>query len=60
MVVLSEPFLKKGWTNYKLDGIAARSVNPEQQLLPTWHKWPKAVLPTRLTIADLITSVIAV
>lgn len=49
----------KGWTNYELDGIAARSGKREPQLLPTWHKSPKALLPTRLTVSDLITSVIA-
>lgn len=42
IVVLSEPFFKKGWTNYELDGIVARSVNGEQQLLPIWHKVSKA------------------
>ncbi|WP_353037588.1 DUF1883 domain-containing protein [Mesorhizobium sp. M1076] len=51
--------VQKGWTNYELDGIAARSVKREQKLLPTWHKSPKALLQTRLTISYLITSVIA-
>lgn len=42
IVVLSESFFKKGWTNYELDGIVSRSVNGEQQLLPIWHKVSKA------------------
>jgi len=42
MVVLSEAFFKKGWTNYELDGIVSRSVNGEQQLLPIWHKVTKS------------------
>lgn len=42
LVVLSDPFFKKGWTNYELDGIVSRSVNGEQQLLPIWHKVSKA------------------
>jgi hypothetical protein len=34
--VLSPSFTSKGWPNYELDGIAARSVG-EQALLPIWH-----------------------
>lgn len=42
IVVLSESFFKKGWTNYELDGIVTRSISGEQQLLPIWHKVSKA------------------
>lgn len=42
IVVLSESFFKKGWTNYELDGIVNRSISGEQQLLPIWHKVSKA------------------
>lgn len=42
LVILSEAFFKKGWTNYELDGIVSRSVSGEQQLLPIWHKVSKA------------------
>lgn len=37
LVVFSEAFFKKGWTNYELDGIVTRSVSGEQILLPIWH-----------------------
>lgn len=37
VVVLSKAFLKKGWTQYELDGIITRSVGGEQVLLPIWH-----------------------
>ncbi|WP_165728558.1 DUF1883 domain-containing protein [Pseudoalteromonas sp. 31A1] len=37
LVVLSPPFIKKGWTNYELDGIVTRTVSGEQVLLPIWH-----------------------
>ena len=37
LVVLSPSFLRKGWTNYELDGIITRSVSGEQILLPIWH-----------------------
>lgn len=42
IVVLSESFFSKGWTNYELDGIVSRSLTGEQQLLPIWHKVSKA------------------
>lgn len=41
IVVLSQSFLKKGWTNYELDGLVSRSVSGEQILLPIWHKITK-------------------
>ena len=32
LVVLSPSFIKKGWTNYELDGIVTRTVSGEQVL----------------------------
>lgn len=37
IVVLSKSFIKKGWTNYELDGIITKVVSGEQVLLPIWH-----------------------
>ncbi|MFB9315824.1 DUF1883 domain-containing protein [Nocardioides plantarum] len=37
IVVLSEPFFKKGWTNHELDGLVTRTVAGQQSLLPIWH-----------------------
>ncbi|WP_410644979.1 DUF1883 domain-containing protein [Amycolatopsis sp. lyj-346] len=37
VVVLSEAFFAKGWTNHELDGLVTRSVAGEQSLLPIWH-----------------------
>ncbi|MFG3202036.1 DUF1883 domain-containing protein [Streptomyces sp. NPDC048192] len=37
IVVLSEPFFAKGWTNHELDGLVTRNVAGEQSLLPIWH-----------------------
>lgn len=37
IVVLSRNFIKKGWTNYELDGIMTRVVDGGQVLLPIWH-----------------------
>ena len=44
VVILSESFFAKGWTNHELDGLVTRSVAGEQSLLPIWH---------RLSAADL-------
>ncbi len=41
IVVLSQAFLGKGWTNYELDGLVTRAVTGEQVLLPIWHKISK-------------------
>lgn len=41
VVVLSRAFLKKGWTNYELDGLVTRAVSGEQVLLPIWHNITK-------------------
>ena len=37
VVVLSEAFFHKGWTNHELDGLVTRNVAGEQSLLPIWH-----------------------
>ena len=42
IVVLSKDFIKKGWTNYELDGIITKVVSGEQILLPIWHNITKA------------------
>ena len=44
LVVLSRNFIKKGWTNYELDGIVTRNVSGEQILLPIWHEITKQEL----------------
>lgn len=41
VVVLSQSFFAKGWTNYELDGLVTRAVGGEQVLLPIWHKVSK-------------------
>lgn len=37
IVVLSKAFMRKGWTNYELDGIITKANTGEQVLLPIWH-----------------------
>lgn len=41
VVVLSQAFFGKGWTNYELDGLVTRAVTGEQILLPVWHNVSK-------------------
>jgi hypothetical protein len=40
VVVLSESFFKKGWSNYELDGLVTREVaeGGAQLILPLWHR----------------------
>ena len=41
IVVLSKEFIRKGWTNYELDGIITKAVTGEQIILPIWHNLTK-------------------
>lgn len=41
VVVLSQSFFGKGWTEYELDGLVTRAVSGEQILLPVWHNVSK-------------------
>ena len=41
IVVVSKDFVKKGWTNYELDGIITKAVSGEQIVLPIWHNISK-------------------
>jgi hypothetical protein len=53
VVVLSEAFFAKGWTNYELDGLVTRSVTEEQILLPVWHNVTrKQVVDYSASLAD--------
>jgi hypothetical protein len=53
IVVLSPDFIKKGWTNYELDGIITRSVSDEQVVLPIWHNiTKKQVIEYSPSLAD--------
>ncbi|MEP4374145.1 MAG: toll/interleukin-1 receptor domain-containing protein, partial [Algoriphagus sp.] len=55
IVVLSRNFIKKGWTNYELDGIITRMVSGEQVLLPIWHEiTKKEVMDFSPSIADRV------
>ncbi|MEJ7809743.1 MAG: toll/interleukin-1 receptor domain-containing protein [Gemmatimonadaceae bacterium] len=53
VVVLSQSFFQKGWTNYELDGLVTRAVSGEQVLLPIWHNITKQqVLEYSPSLAD--------
>lgn len=55
VVVLSKHFLKKGWTNYELDGFVTRSNTGEQILLPVWHNISKReVIEYSPSLADKV------
>ena len=55
IVVLSRSFIKKGWTNYELDGIISKANTGEQVLLPIWHGITKQeVLDYSPSLADKV------
>lgn len=43
VVVLSDSFFEKGWSNYELDGLVTREIaqNGTQIILPIWHRVTK-------------------
>ena len=52
---LSFTFIKKGWTNYELDGIISKANTGEQVLLPIWHGITKQeVLDYSPSLADKV------
>jgi len=55
IVVLSEAFFRKEWTQRELDGLFAREVNGEKVILPIWHKISKnEVIRYSPIIADMV------
>jgi hypothetical protein len=53
IVVLSNNFIKKGWTNYELDGIITKANTGEQIILPIWHNiTKKEVIDFSPSLAD--------
>lgn len=53
IVVLSNNFINKGWTNYELDGIITKVITGEQQVLPIWHNiTKKEVIDFSPSLAD--------
>jgi TIR domain len=38
VVIISPDYIRKGWTQYELDGIMSMNVNGKQRLLPIWHR----------------------
>lgn len=55
LVVFSQAFFGKGWTNYELDGLVTRAVSGEQILLPIWHNVSKQeVAEYSPSLADMV------
>lgn len=55
VIVFSEMFFKKGWTNYELDGLVTRQNTGEQILLPIWHNvTKKQVIDYSPSLADKV------
>lgn len=55
IVVLSEHFFRKEWTNKELDGLVAQEVQGRTRILPIWHKVSKdEVASYSPTLADKV------
>ena len=55
IVVISRSFIKKGWTNYELDGLMTRAISGQQVLLPIWHDITKQeVIAYSPSLADKV------
>lgn len=55
IVVISRSFIKKGWTNYELDGLMTKAISGEQILLPIWHDITKQeVIDYSPSLADKV------
>ena len=55
IVVISRSFIKKGWTNYELDGLMTKTISGQQILLPIWHDITKQeVIDYSPSLADKV------
>jgi hypothetical protein len=55
LVVISQSFFAKGWTQYELDGLVTMAVSGKQVLLPVWHGVSKDdVMQQSPTLADKV------
>jgi hypothetical protein len=55
VVIFSDSFFRKGWTNHELDGLVTRTVAGEQSLLPIWHNLTaKEVMAYSPSLADKV------
>lgn len=53
IVIISQNFIRKNWTEYELNGMVAREMNGHKVILPIWHKVTKnEVLAYSPTLAD--------
>ncbi len=42
VVVVSQAFFAKNWSQYELDGLVTREMDGEQIILPIWHEISKS------------------
>ncbi len=53
IVIISQNFISKNWTEYELNGMVAREMNGHKVILPIWHKISKnEVLKYSPSLAD--------
>lgn len=55
IVVISRNFIRKGWTNYELDGLITKAITNQQIILPIWHEITKQeVIDYSPSLADKV------
>ncbi|QGU95447.1 TIR domain-containing protein [Clostridium bovifaecis] len=55
VVIFSDIFFKKPWTNHELDGLVQRQMVDEKVILPIWHKVSKSeVMKYSPSLADIL------
>lgn len=55
IIVLSNSFFSRGWTNYELNGFVSREMKESKVILPIWHKVTKdEVVDFSPTLADKV------
>lgn len=55
IVIFSETFFKKPWTNHELDGLVQRQMIEDKVILPIWHKVSKnQVMNYSPSLADIL------
>ena len=61
LLVLSDAFISKNWTQYELNSLVAREMMGEKVILPIWHKVSKdEVLRFSPALADKVAVVTAI
>ena len=55
LIILSQPFFGRNWTNYELNGLVTQANSGDKRLLPIWHEISKdEVIDHSPPLADIV------